>query len=50
MYDVREDLLGQMTLQEKVALPCWYERMVHHSYTFFSYSPLRLSAQQIGLQ
>jgi beta-glucosidase len=23
--------------------------MVHYSYTIFSYSPLRLSAQQIGL-
>ena len=33
MYDVVEDLLGQMTLQEKVALPCWYERTVHLSNT-----------------
>lgn len=33
MYDVVEDLLGQMTLQEKVALPYWYERTVHRSNT-----------------
>jgi hypothetical protein len=49
VYDVVEELLGQMTLQEKVAMVAgtngWYTVPTRPS----AIGPLRLSAQQIGL-
>jgi hypothetical protein len=49
MHDVREDLLGQMIMQEKVALLAGTNGWYTVPNTTFSYSPLWVSAQQIGL-